>query len=107
MGHQLGSCNLRTGNTVSASNAHRAMHSRVTSNLHLHRQFPDNPSFDCCWVIPSRAQEEWPMDREPIAHSCSKLLLGYELPLPGTCRMKYQESFTCSSGTLEALALVT
>ena len=27
-------------------------------------------------------------------------------PLPGTCHMRYQVSFTCSSGTVEALALV-
>ena len=47
------------------------------------------------------------MDREPIARSYSKLPLGYEPPLPGTCRMKYQESFICSSDTAEALALVT
>ena len=67
---------------------------------------PDNPSFDC-WVIPSRAQVEWPMDRELIAHSYSKHPLGYEPPLPGTCRVKYQGSSTCSSGTVEALALVT
>ena len=46
-------------------------------------------------------------DREPIARSYSKLPLGYEPPLPGTCHMKYQGSFTCSSGTVEALALVT
>ena len=36
-----------------------------------------------------------------------KAPLGYEPPLPGICRMKYQESFTCSSDTAEALALVT
>ena len=47
------------------------------------------------------------MDREPIARSYSKLPLGYEPPLPGACHMKYQGSFTCSSGTAEALALVT
>ena len=47
------------------------------------------------------------MDREPIARSYSKLPLGYEPPLPGTCHMKYQGSFTCSSDTAEALALVT
>ena len=58
-------------------------------------------------LIPSRAQVEWPMDRELIAHSYSKHPLGYEPPLPGTCRMKYQGSATCSSGTVEALALVT
>ena len=40
-------------------------------------------------------------------HRTLLLPLGYELPLPGTCRVKYQESFTCSSGTVEALALVT
>ena len=36
-----------------------------------------------------------------------KAPLGYEPPLPGTCRMKYQGSATCSSGTVEALALAT
>ena len=38
------------------------------------------------------------MDRELIARSYSKLPLGYEPPLPGTCHMRYQVSFTCSSG---------
>ena len=37
----------------------------------------------------------------------SKHPLGHEPPLPGTCGMKYQGSATCSSGTVEALALAT
>ena len=39
------------------------------------------------------------MDREPIARSYSKLPLGYEPPLPGTCHMKYQVSFTREGAT--------
>ena len=46
------------------------------------------------------------MDREPIARSYSKLPLGYEPPLPGTCHMRHQVSFTCSFGNVEALVLV-
>ena len=46
------------------------------------------------------------MDREPIARSYSKLLLGCEPPLPGTCHMRHQVFFTCSSDTVEALALL-
>ena len=80
-------------------------HSRIwTSNLPSRRRFPNNPSFGCCSVIPNRALVEWPMDRELIARSYLKLPLGYEPPLPGTCHMRYQVSFTCFSGTVEALA---
>ena len=35
-----------------------------------------------------------------------KASIGRRPPLPGTCHMRHQVSFTCSSGTVEALALV-
>ena len=83
--------------THSTLNTHRRMtcssvkkRSRIwTSNLPSRRQFPNNPSFGCCLVIPNRALVEWPMDRELIARSCLKLPLGYESPLPDTCHMRY------------------
>ena len=68
---------------------------------------PRQPFFRLLLGDPKQSPGGWPMDRELIAHSCSKHPLGYEPPLPGTCRMKYQGSATCSSGTVEALALVT
>ena len=47
----------RTGTVVHCSPlCHYTRHSRIwTSNLPSRRQFPDNPSFDCCLVIPNRA----------------------------------------------------
>ena len=68
---------------------------------------PRQPFFRLLLGDPKQSPGGEPMDREPIARSYSKLPLGYEPPLPGICRMKYQESFTCSSDTAEALALVT
>ena len=74
-------------------------YSRIwTSNLPSRRQFPYNPSFDCCLAIPKQSPGGG------SSHALIKHPLGYEPLLPGTCHMRYQVSFTCSSRTVEALA---
>ena len=71
-----------------------------TSNLPSRQQFPHNPSFGCCLVI--QTELWWSTDGQKAHRALLLKASGYEPPRPGT----HQVSFTCSSGTVEALALV-
>ena len=78
----------------------------LPSNLPLRQQFPDNPSFDCL-VIPKQSPGGVADGQKAHRTLLLKAPIGLRAPQPGTCRMKCQGSFTCSSDTAQALALVT